>query len=231
MKSSWWMSIAALIRCASSRSRRLTGAAFHWQKACLEKPSTRQVTATGMASARSRTSGNIILGGCRGRSRPWPGAGSRSPAPTAWCACVVRASPSRDHRHRCASDSRMPGQPRRPRSRRSSTSGPDTTPNSEAARYLSAGLIALTGHRDHVATELFRERLGHDADPSSEAAASHARSQLNSGQTRSPFWRWCSRPPEWSRARPCLATSSLRQLPGVRVRLWVPETMRSPWAS
>ncbi|WP_344690758.1 hypothetical protein, partial [Blastococcus jejuensis] len=43
---------------------------------------------------------------------------------------------------------------------------------------------ALAGHRDHVTTELRRIRLGHDADPSSEAAASQARSQLNWGQSR-----------------------------------------------
>ena len=38
----------------------------------------------------------------------------------------------------------------------------------EAARDLSAGLVALTGDRDHVSAELLRIRGGHDADPSSE---------------------------------------------------------------
>jgi hypothetical protein len=45
--------------------------------------------------------------------------------------------------------------------------------------------LALAGHGNHVTTELRRERLGHDADPSSEAEASQARSQLNRGQSRS----------------------------------------------
>jgi hypothetical protein len=45
-------------------------------------------------------------------------------------------------------------------------------------------MLALRGDRDHVTPELLRERLGHDADPSSEAAASQARSQPNSGQTQ-----------------------------------------------
>jgi hypothetical protein len=34
---------------------------------------------------------------------------------------------------------------------------------------LGDRLVALAGDRDHVAPELLRERLGHDADPSSEA--------------------------------------------------------------
>src|SRR5215217_5818474 len=39
--------MAALMRWASSQSRWLRGLAYHWEKACLENPSTRQVTATG----------------------------------------------------------------------------------------------------------------------------------------------------------------------------------------
>lgn len=38
---------------------------------------------------------------------------------------------------------------------------------------------------DHVTTELRRERLRHDADPSSEEQSSQARSQPNRGQSRS----------------------------------------------
>jgi hypothetical protein len=56
----------------------------HSSQAWLEKPSTRQATATGIPSAASsRTSGNFILGAVPGRRRPLPGAGSRSPAPAA----------------------------------------------------------------------------------------------------------------------------------------------------
>src|SRR3954454_4081730 len=46
----------------------------------------------------------------------------------------------------------------------------------EAPRDLSDRLVALPGDRDHVAPDLLRERLEHDADPSSGAAASQARS-------------------------------------------------------
>jgi hypothetical protein len=47
----------------------------------------------------------------------------------------------------------------------------------EAPCDLSDRLIALPGDRDRVAPELHRNRLGHDADPSSEAAASQVRRQ------------------------------------------------------
>src|SRR4051812_39326819 len=52
----------------------------------------------------------------------------------------------------------------------------------EIAGDLGDRRLALAGHGDHVTPELRRERLGHDADPSSEAAASQARSQPNRGQ-------------------------------------------------
>jgi hypothetical protein len=45
-------------------------------------------------------------------------------------------------------------------------------------------MLALRGDRDHVTPELLREWLGHDAEPSSEATASQARSQPNPGQVR-----------------------------------------------
>jgi hypothetical protein len=57
--------------------------------------------------------------------------------------------------------------------------------DSEAPRHLSAGLLALPRYRDDVATELLRDRLGHDADPSSEAVASQARSQPKPGRPES----------------------------------------------
>src|SRR4051812_38183056 len=53
----------------------------------------------------------------------------------------------------------------------------------EVAGDLGDRRLALAGHGDHVTPELRRERLGHDADPSSEAAASQARSQPNPGQS------------------------------------------------
>ena len=61
--SSTWMSRAALIRCASSQSRWEIGALRRLSNAWVENPRTRQVTATRTpSSARSRTSGYIILG-------------------------------------------------------------------------------------------------------------------------------------------------------------------------
>ncbi len=54
--------------------------------------------------------------------------------------------------------------------------------DAEGAGDLRDRRLALAGHGDHVTTELRRERLGHDADPSSEAAASQARSQPNRGR-------------------------------------------------
>ncbi len=44
-------------------------------------------------------------------------------------------------------------------------------------------LVTPTGHRDRIGPKLLRERLGHGTDPSSEAAASQARSQRNPGQS------------------------------------------------
>jgi hypothetical protein len=48
---------------------------------------------------------------------------------------------------------------------------------------VAGPVLALAGHGDDVTTELRRERLGHDANPFSEAAASQARSQPNRGQS------------------------------------------------
>jgi hypothetical protein len=74
----------ALIRCASCQSRSLTGQARHWLYAGAEKPGTPQVNRTGIPSAaRSRTSGQLILGATRRRGGPPRGAGSRSPSPAA----------------------------------------------------------------------------------------------------------------------------------------------------
>src|SRR5215217_5818476 len=142
--------MAALMRWALSQSPWLMGLAHHWEKACLENPSTRQVTATGILSAaRSATSGNIILGGCRGRSRRSLGAGSRSPAPTAWCAFAAPGSRSATRgrrRHR----RRWPGCLR------------------ETPSDLLLGLLALTGDRDYVTAELRWIWGRHTADPSSK---------------------------------------------------------------
>ena len=144
---------------------------FPFVESLLEKPSTRQVTATGMlSSARSRTSGYIILGGRRGRSRPSLAAGSRSPARVAWCACGVLGSRLPDRRP-AAGVVEVAG-------REAVFSVGDPQPPSETRLGdpevlgdLGDRLIALAGDRDDVAPELLRKRLGHDDDPSSEDRA------------------------------------------------------------
>src|SRR4051794_31831761 len=143
------------------------------RKACLEKPSTRQVTPTGILSAASSwTSGYIILGARRARSRPWRGAGSRSPARAAWRACGVRGSRFPDRRRRRpargSGDAVLPVGDLQP-------PGETGLRDPEVPRDLSDRLVTLPGNCDHVAPELLGERLGHGADPSSEATASQAR--------------------------------------------------------
>jgi hypothetical protein len=54
--------------------------------------------------------------------------------------------------------------------------------DAEGVGDLRGRCLALAGHGGHVTTELRRERLGHDADPSSEIAAPRARSQPNRGR-------------------------------------------------
>jgi hypothetical protein len=81
--------------------------------------------------------------------------------------------------------------------------------------------LALAGHRDHVTTELRRERLGHDADPSSEAAASQARSQPNRGQSPLSGKALIQR----------LLDTTLTLVPSERLVLSLPQAHRSPRSS
>jgi hypothetical protein len=83
-----------------------------------------------------------------------------------------------------------------------------------ASGDLRDRLIALAGHRDHVTPELRRERFGHDADPSSEAAASQARSQPNRGQSPLKCNTACVRPDHLEVVdgpRPVVSASSIRE--------------------
>ena len=102
---------------------------------------------------------------------------------TSWCACGVHGSPPRDHRHGDVSGWRRARSAAPPRGRRSSTSEPHATPKLRSCAPPERGTDRPdgAGRRDHIAAELLRERLGHDADPSSEATASQARSQPTLG--------------------------------------------------
>jgi hypothetical protein len=78
--SSWWISMAALIRCATFQSRSVTGRAPPPVERLLEKPSTRQVPATDHSVAcPGRGPAGTSLGRVPRRSRQSPGAGSGSP--------------------------------------------------------------------------------------------------------------------------------------------------------
>ena len=101
---------------------------------------------------------------------------------------VGRPEPGPNHRRsRSASASASRHGP--PRGRRSAATAPGRTRRSEGARHLRSRAITLAGHRDHITAELLRMRNRHGADPSSEAAASHTRSQPTGAGPVTPGFR------------------------------------------
>ena len=119
--------------------------------------------------------------GARGLPGGRCGAGSRSPAPTAWSAGGrSRVSASRS----IPAPAGVMGSVRMPSSRSAIFNQRDWQDSeTKAPRRLHDRLIALAGDRDHVTSELHRQRLGHGVDPPSEADGLTIRSQPNPGQS------------------------------------------------
>jgi hypothetical protein len=151
--------------------------ASHLKYACLKKPSTRQVTVTGMPStANSRTSEYIILG-LTSRDR-YAAAAQHLVLPLKQTIALLQLT--------------QLGGLRRGHTR------PATVLNvGELQPALQAGLrdpevlddlskrrLALASDRDHILTELQRECFRHAEHPSSEDESPQARSQLTWGQSR-----------------------------------------------
>src|SRR5215510_5214481 len=175
---------AASIRCAWSQSRCLTGLCRQAEKACLEKPSTRQVTATGTPpAARSRTSGQLIWGDLAGEERRRPAQDlvlllqRLVPLPQLPQLRGLAAGHARPQAVVDAGELEPAVQagPRYP----------------EVPGDLRQRSLALAGHRDHVTAELDRERLRHDEHPSSEDRNPHRqgvnRARGSPAQSQFPF--------------------------------------------
>jgi hypothetical protein len=126
-----------------------------------------------------------VTGARRGRSTPSPGAGSRSPAPTAWLADAARGSRPPGPRQRPECRLRRSLAAGRPRGRRSSITGRDRTQRLRSSSRPGRWTGRPGGRPRSRRAGTPGERLGHGVDPSSEAAASQARSQPNPGQSQS----------------------------------------------
>jgi hypothetical protein len=126
-----------------------------------------------------------VTGARRGRSTPSPGAGSRSPAPTAWLAYAARGSRPPGPRQRPECRLRRSLAAGRPRGRRSSITGRDRTQRLRSSSRPGRWTGRPGGRPRSRRAGTPGERLGHGVDPSSEAAASQARSQPNPGQSQS----------------------------------------------